>query len=74
MLYTKALFAATQPEMLVEPDKHKTVKGLTPERIAKMEKEMEVLQRDLQLVEENHGNQVLNLVLARGYVTKCCCS
>jgi len=68
--YTKALFAATQPEMLVEPDKHKTIKGLTPEQIAKMEKEMEVLQRDLKLVEENHGDQVLNLVLARGYVLK----
>jgi hypothetical protein len=68
--YAKALFAATQPDMLVEPDKHKTVKGLTPEQIAKMEKEMEVLQRDLKLVEESHGNQVLNLVLARGYVSK----
>lgn len=31
---------------------------------------MEVLQRDLKLVEESHGNQVLNLVLARGYVLK----
>jgi ParB-like chromosome segregation protein Spo0J len=68
--YTKALFAATQPDMLVEPDKHKTVKGLTPEQIAKMEKEMEVLQRDLKLIEESHGNEVLNLVLARGYVAK----
>jgi hypothetical protein len=67
--YTKALFAATQPEMLVDPDKHKSLKTLTPEQIAKMETEMEVLQRDLKLIEENHGNQVLNLVLARGYVT-----
>ena len=35
-----------------------------------MEKEMEVLQRDLGLIEESHGNQVLNLVLARGYLAK----
>jgi ParB-like chromosome segregation protein Spo0J len=68
--YTKALFAATQADMLVEPDKHKAVKGLTPEQITKMEKEMEVLQRDLKLIEESHGNEVLNLVLARGYVAK----
>jgi hypothetical protein len=68
--YIKALFAATQPEMLIEPDKTKSVQGLTPEQISKMEKEMEVLQRDLKLVEESHGNQVLNLVLARGYVLK----
>lgn len=68
--YTKALLAATQPEMLIDPDKHKSVKELTPEQIAKIEKEMEILQRDLKFVEESHGTQVLNLVLARGYVAK----
>ncbi len=46
------------------------VEGLAPEQVAKMEKEMEVLQRDLNLIEESHGNQVLNLVLACGYLTK----
>jgi hypothetical protein len=68
--YAKALLAASQPDMLLEPDKHKMVDGLTPEQIAKMEKEMEVLQRDLKLVEETHGNQVLNLVLARSYLAR----
>jgi hypothetical protein len=68
--YVKALVAATPPDMLVEPDKHKIVEGLTPEQVAKMEKEMEALQRDLKLVEESHGNQVLNLVLSRGYLGK----
>jgi hypothetical protein len=28
--YVKALFAATHPDLLVEPDKHKVVEGLTP--------------------------------------------
>jgi hypothetical protein len=68
--YVNALLAATRPDMLVDPDKHKVVEGLTPEQVAKMEKEMEVLQRDLTLIEESHGNQVLNLVLARGYIAK----
>lgn len=68
--YAKALLAATRSDMLVDPDKHKVVEGLTPEQVAKMEKEMEVLQRDLGLIEESHGNQVLNLVLARGYLAK----
>jgi ParB-like chromosome segregation protein Spo0J len=68
--YAKALFAATQADMLVDPAKHKMTQGLTPEQVAKMEKEMEGLQRDLKLVEESHGNQVLNLVLARGYLAK----
>jgi hypothetical protein len=68
--YIKALLTVTQPDMLIEPDKHKIVHGLTPEQVTKMEKEMEVLQRDLKVVEESHGNQVLNLVLARGYLVK----
>ena len=68
--YAKALVAATPPDMLVDPDKHKVAKGLTPEQVAKMEKEMQGLQRDLKIVEESHGTQVLNLVLARGYLIK----
>jgi RepB plasmid partitioning protein/ParB/Sulfiredoxin domain len=68
--YVKALFAATQSDMLVDPNKHKAVQGLSPEQIAKMEKEMEGLQRELKVVEESHGTQVLNLVLACGYLTK----
>ena len=68
--YTKALLATTRPEMLVDPDKQKPSEGLSPEQMAKMEKEMEILQRDLRLVEESHGNEVLNLVLARGYFLK----
>ena len=68
--YAKALLAATQSEMLLDPDKHNLVEGLTPEAVAKMEKEMEVLQSGLKLVEESHGNQVLNLVLARSYLAR----
>ena len=68
--YAKALLAATPPAMLVDPDKRKISEGLTPEQLAKMEKEMEMLQRDLRVVEDTHGNSVLNLVLARGYLSK----
>jgi hypothetical protein len=68
--YIKALLAATAPDMLIDPDKHKLVGGLTPEEVSRMETEMGVLQRDLKLIEESHGNEVLNLVLARGYLAK----
>lgn len=68
--YVKALFAATQPDMLLDPDKHKAVQGLTPEQITKMEQETETLYRDLKAIEESHGDNVLNLVLARGYLGK----
>lgn len=68
--YAKALLAATHPDMLLDPDKHNLVEGLTQEAIVKMEKEMEVLQSGLKLVEESHGNQVLSLVLARSYLAR----
>ena len=68
--YTKALLAATPAEMLVDPTRRKVIEGLTPEQIAKMEKEMDSLSRDLKLIEASHGNEVLNLVLARGYLAK----
>ncbi len=70
VLYVKALLAASKPDMLVDPEKSRIVDGLTPEQVAKMEREMDGLQRDLKLIEESHGNEVLNLVLARGYVKK----
>ncbi len=68
--YTKALLAATKPDLLVDPEKHKAVQGLTPDQAAKMQREMEVLQQELKLIEDSHGNEVLNLVLARGYLGK----
>jgi hypothetical protein len=68
--YTKALLGATPAEMLIDPDKSKPLQGLTPEQFAKMQKEMEVLQRDLQAVHQSHGNEMLELVLACGYATK----
>lgn len=68
--YTKALLAATPPNMLADPEKGKPLEGLTPEQVAKMEKEMEVLQRNLQAVQQTHGNEMLELVLASGYVTR----
>jgi ParB-like chromosome segregation protein Spo0J len=68
--YTKALLAATPSEMLIDPESRTAVEGLTPEQISKMEREMDALQRELKQVEASHGDEVLNLVLARGYLTK----
>ena len=68
--YVKALLAATPSEMLIDSEKSQSVEGLSPDQVARMEKEMEALQRDLKQVEESHGNEVFNLVLARGYLAK----
>lgn len=68
--YAKCLLAATPQEELVEPDKPKQVKGLKPEEITRMEREMEGLENDFRMIEEGHGKNVLNLVLACAYLRK----
>ena len=68
--YAQALLAATRQEDLARPEQPKTVRGLTPEQMARMEREMEGLQREFKAVEAAYGDSVLNLVVASGYLTK----
>jgi ParB-like chromosome segregation protein Spo0J len=68
--YAQCLLAATPQEQLLEPDKPKDVRGLSPEDMSRMEREMENLGQDLRSVEDSHGRNVLNLVLVVGYLKK----
>lgn len=68
--YAKCLSAATPADLLVEGERGKDVRGLSPEDIARMEHEMESLGREFKLIEESHGKNVLNLVLVVGYLRK----
>lgn len=68
--YAQALLAATRQHDLVHPEKPKEVGGITPEQMARMEREMESLQRDFKAVEASYGDDVLQLVIAIGYLTK----
>ena len=68
--YAECLFAATPLEQLLESDKPKEVRGMSPEDISRMEREMEGLGQDFRLVEESHGRNVLNFVLVVGYLKK----
>jgi hypothetical protein len=70
VLYAKCLITATPSEQLIEPEKSKETKGLTPEEIARMETEMETVGRDFKLIEESHGKNMLNLVIVVGYLRK----
>jgi ParB-like chromosome segregation protein Spo0J len=67
--YARALLAATPQEQVVSA-RAKRVNGVSFEQMARMEREMANLQRDLKLVEDSYGDDVLNLVVARGYVAK----
>lgn len=68
--YAEALLVATPPAMLV--DDQKTIKraGVGKDQMQKMENEMASLQRQYKLVEQTYGQDVLNLVLAKGYLNK----
>ncbi|WP_310646993.1 plasmid partitioning protein RepB C-terminal domain-containing protein [Limnohabitans sp.] len=68
--YAQALLAATPSHLLVGEVKPKKIGGLTPEQMAKMEREMGNLQGQFKLVEQTYGQDVLNLVLAKGYLVK----
>ncbi|BBO76239.1 chromosome partitioning protein ParB [Desulfosarcina widdelii] len=67
--FAKALLAATPPSQLKEPLKKK-LKGLSPEEMARMEKETEGLVNDIKLIKESYGKDTLNLVLACGYLSR----
>jgi ParB-like chromosome segregation protein Spo0J len=68
--YAEALLAASPANLLVSEVKPKKVKGVSAEQMLKMEREMGNLQEQYKLVEESYGQDVLNLVLAKGYLAK----
>jgi len=68
--YAMALIASTRKDLFVDAEYKKESTGVRPEDIARMEREMEVLEKDIKMIEESYGKNVLNLVLARGYLTK----
>jgi hypothetical protein len=68
--YAEAMLVATPSELLVEGKKPLKLTGVSPEQMAKMEREMSNLQGQYKHVEQTYGQDVLNLVLARGYLAK----
>ena len=68
--YAKALLAATRQADLARPDKPKKVGGMTPEQMARMEREMASLNQDFKALEASYGDDVLHLVIASGYLAR----
>jgi len=68
--YAEALLVATPAEMLVDGKKPQKLTGVTQEQMSRMEREMANLQGQYKLVEQTYAEDVLNLVLARGYLAK----
>lgn len=68
--YANALLLATPAAMLVGERKPRKLAAVSAEQMAKMEKEMGNLQGQFKSIERSYGQDVLNLVLAKGYLSK----
>ena len=68
--YAEALIVGTPSEQLVSGGKPKTVHGISEEETARMEKEMETLERDFRLHQDHFGENSLHLNAAQRYVKR----
>lgn len=66
--YAEALILGTSKDQLVNPETPKVKIGLSPEEVARMEREMESLEKDFKAVEATYTENMLNLTLARTYI------
>lgn len=68
--YAEMILATTRPEHLVESQKGKKSGQVSAEDILRMERELEKVSQDHKLAEETLGENMLALVVAKGYVAK----
>lgn len=68
--YAQALYLGTTKDQLLETGKEKAAEGLSASDIARMEKEMETVERDFALVKEAYGDSNLHLVVVRSYLAR----
>lgn len=68
--YAGALLAATPPDQLVDSGQPKRFRNLPAAEVSRMEREMSLVQSRFKLIEQSYGNDMLNMVLSRGYLNK----
>jgi ParB/RepB/Spo0J family partition protein len=68
--YAEAMIMGTPKDQLVNPAEPKKKTGLSPEEVARMEREMESVEKDFKAVEATYKENMMILTLARGYIRK----
>ena len=58
----------THPDLVAKPIAVKKHKGMSRESIARLEQEIQVLEREFKAVEKSYGQNVLHLTLASTYL------
>ena len=68
--YAEALVLATPKDQMMSPQEPKKKAGMTAEELARMEREMESLEKDFKSIENNYTDNMMSLTLARGYLKR----
>jgi hypothetical protein len=66
--YAEALLLGTPKDMLVHPGSPRLRARVSREELARMEMEMETLERDYKVAEDKYSENMLNLTVLLGYV------
>ncbi len=69
-VYAEALALATPKDQMLSPEEPKKKAGMTAEELARMEREMEALEKDFKGIEANYTENMMSLTLARGYIKR----
>jgi len=67
--YANAMLAATPQDQLAELGRSRKLKGFDDDKIARMQSELANVQRQYSLIEDSYGADILNLTIARGYIS-----
>ncbi len=68
--YISAILAGTPQAQLVDTSKPKKMKGITPEAMARMERELARLQAGITSIQDTYGKDHLQLTVIKGYLGK----
>jgi len=68
--YISAILAGTPQAQLVDTTKPKKMKGITPEAMARMERELARLQEGITSIQDSYGKDHLQLTVIKGYLGK----
>jgi hypothetical protein len=68
--YASAILAGTPQSQLVDAEKPKLLKGITPEAMARMERELGRLQEAITSIQDSYGKDHLQLTVIKGYLTR----
>ena len=68
--YAEALLLGTPKDMLVDPAAPRVRTRISRDEMARMEMEMETLERDYKVAEDKYAENMLNLTVLLGYVRR----